>query len=333
MPKISIIIPVYNVEKVFHRCLESVENQTFTDFECILVDDCSPDGSPQICDEYVKKDSRFVVIHKPKNEGLPKARKSGLDIAKGEFVLHLDSDDWIELNALELLIKKQKETNADIVVGQFRHIYNNSVCVNFCKFDNKFDNNLIELFMSGNTRRIWGKLYKRTLFDNYIVPSSNMAEDLFVNVQILSKLEKDKLCKINDVICNYDRTTGMIPKSRKEIYKTIESIPFYRNYKDIGDYLQIQVRNQDVISAYKSMFFMDIIYYYLRASKNIPYDKIREYYYEYYVGSNKYRKYMPLNAKISMLFLFYLGRFQWLAMLHYSVSNIAKILKRRLACK
>jgi glycosyltransferase involved in cell wall biosynthesis len=106
MSAISIIIPVYNVELYLRRCLDSILAQTFGDFECILVDDGSPDNCPAICDEYVKKDNQFRVIHKKQNEGLPKARKSGLNIAVSEFVIHLDSDDWLEPNALELLYNK-----------------------------------------------------------------------------------------------------------------------------------------------------------------------------------------------------------------------------------
>ena len=95
MPKISVIIPVYNVSQYLHRCVDSVINQTYSDLEIILVDDGSPDDCPIICDEYSKKDARVKVIHKP-NGGLSSARNAGLDIATGEYVGFVDSDDWIE---------------------------------------------------------------------------------------------------------------------------------------------------------------------------------------------------------------------------------------------
>jgi glycosyltransferase involved in cell wall biosynthesis len=143
MSLISIIVPVYNVEPYIRRCLDSVLAQTFTDYECILVDDGSPDNCPQICDEYAGKDSRFRVIHKKQNEGLPKARWSGLDIAGAEFVFHLDSDDWLEPNALELLYKKQRDTDADIVMGGFRSIFERYAVNAFYPPVNKYDAPLV----------------------------------------------------------------------------------------------------------------------------------------------------------------------------------------------
>lgn len=94
MPKISIIVPVYKVEKYLHRCLDSIVAQTFTDWECILVDDGSPDGSGKICDEYAEKDGRFKVFHQ-ENQGVSAARNKGLDNAKGEWIGFVDSDDWV----------------------------------------------------------------------------------------------------------------------------------------------------------------------------------------------------------------------------------------------
>ena len=92
MSKISVIIPVYKVEKYLDKCIESVVNQTFTDLEIILIDDGSPDRCPEICEQWAKKDSRIVVIHK-KNGGLSDARNAGLNIATGEFISFVDSDD------------------------------------------------------------------------------------------------------------------------------------------------------------------------------------------------------------------------------------------------
>lgn len=100
MSKISIIVPVYKVEKYLNRCLDSILAQTFTDWECILIDDGSPDNSGKICDEYAKKDERFVVIHQ-ENAGVSAARNAGLDIAKGEYITFVDSDDWVESNFLQ----------------------------------------------------------------------------------------------------------------------------------------------------------------------------------------------------------------------------------------
>ena len=118
-PKISIIVPVYKVEKYLRRCLDSIVAQTFTDWECILIDDGSPDNSGRICDEYAEKDKRFRVFHQ-ENVGVSAARNKGLDEARGEWIGFVDSDDWIEKNMYEYLYNDAIETKADVVVCGFR---------------------------------------------------------------------------------------------------------------------------------------------------------------------------------------------------------------------
>ncbi|WP_300081610.1 glycosyltransferase family 2 protein [uncultured Thomasclavelia sp.] len=112
--KISVIIPVYNVEEYLNRCVDSVINQTLTDLEIILVDDGSPDKCPQLCDELMKHDSRIKVIHK-KNGGLSSARNAGLRIAAGKYVFFLDSDDWLELDGLKILYETIEKYQVDFV--------------------------------------------------------------------------------------------------------------------------------------------------------------------------------------------------------------------------
>ena len=118
--KISIIVPIYNVELYLERCVESIINQTYKNLEIILVDDGSPDNCFAICDKYEKLDSRVKVIHK-ENGGLSDARNAGLDIAEGEFIVFVDSDDWLEQNALELLYEHVKGFNSDITMFKFKY--------------------------------------------------------------------------------------------------------------------------------------------------------------------------------------------------------------------
>ena len=115
-PFLSVIVPIYNVEKYLRQCLDSILDQTFTDFELILVDDGSPDACPAICDEYKKKDTRIKVIHK-KNEGLLEARKSGVRQAIGQYIGFVDSDDWISHSMYERLTNAAKSTGSDMVIG------------------------------------------------------------------------------------------------------------------------------------------------------------------------------------------------------------------------
>lgn len=115
MPMVSIIMPVYNVEKYIRGSIDSVLAQTYTDFELIIVDDGSPDYSPQICDEYASKNNRIRVIHKL-NGGLSSARNTGVDHANGKYILFIDSDDTIEPDLLEKVVPVAEKENADVTI-------------------------------------------------------------------------------------------------------------------------------------------------------------------------------------------------------------------------
>ena len=117
-PVISVIVPVYNVEKYLNRCVQSIVDQTYKNLEIILVDDGSPDHCPEICDEWVEKDNRIKVIHK-KNGGLSSARNAAIDIISGEYVTFVDSDDWIDLDMIASMLEFAKANDADIVSGGF----------------------------------------------------------------------------------------------------------------------------------------------------------------------------------------------------------------------
>lgn len=135
MIKVSIIVPCWGVEKYLNRCVESLIKQTLKEIQIILVDDDSPDRVPQMCDEWALKDNRIVVIHK-KNEGLGKARNSGLDIAMGEYVTFIDSDDYVELETYETLYNKAKEKELDICYFKYRRFFDDGVSKEVC-FDPK----------------------------------------------------------------------------------------------------------------------------------------------------------------------------------------------------
>ena len=118
MPKVSVIVPVYNVEKYLNRCIDSILNQKFTDFELILVDDGSPDNCGVICDEYAENDSRVRVVHK-ENGGVSAARNSGIEVANGEYIMFVDSDDYIDSRMLEDMLKYD---SSDIVFSGLKYI-------------------------------------------------------------------------------------------------------------------------------------------------------------------------------------------------------------------
>lgn len=115
-PLVSIIVPIYKVEPYLRRCLDSIVNQTYANLEIILVDDGSPDGCPQICDEYASNDNRIIVVHK-KNGGLSDARNVGLDICKGDYISFVDSDDYVDHNFIESLIEPTKKDSYDFIIA------------------------------------------------------------------------------------------------------------------------------------------------------------------------------------------------------------------------
>ncbi len=121
MACVSVIVPVYNTERYLSRCIESILDQSFTDFELVLVDDGSPDCCGTICDEYARKDKRVTVIHKP-NGGVSSARNEGIEAARGRYVMFCDSDDEIPENALETMVEKMESCDAQMVVGGFEHV-------------------------------------------------------------------------------------------------------------------------------------------------------------------------------------------------------------------
>ena len=122
MCKVSVITPVYKVEKYLGKCIDSILNQSFKDFELIIVDDGSPDSCGKIADEYEKIDSRVKVIHK-ENGGAPSARNAGIEIAKGEYFYFPDSDDWLDPEYLQELVVLAEKTHAELVISGFTMEY------------------------------------------------------------------------------------------------------------------------------------------------------------------------------------------------------------------
>ena len=302
-PLISVIIPVYKVEQYLHQCLDSVLSQTFVDYECILVDDGSPDNSPTICDEYAKKDSRFKVIHKKENEGLPMARKSGLDIAASDYVFHLDSDDWIEPYALEVLYRKQKETGAKIVIGNFRLICSGSIKEKKIASIMNYENP-IEWFLLCKHKFLWGKLYDRTLYNGYIVPQINIFEDGVVNIQLFSKLAFNQIQFIDSFIYNYNvkvENRSLITQLRSERYDSYIEHPMIKAHLYIYDIFKNLIhKDVNIYSAYNYSFLNAGIPYYLRGNIKIKKKDVHSLY-NYYYKKCSHRHLMKVDIRFFFL--------------------------------
>lgn len=216
--KLSIIVPVYNVEPYLRRCIDSILAQTFTDFELILVDDGSPDNCPAICDEYAEKDPRIVVIHK-QNGGLSDARNAGLDIARGEYIGFVDSDDFIHKQTYEIAINAARKYNADIV--QWKWVPYSLLSEINGDIEFASDANVVEIIDLPNIAEsyypqicykvnasIWNKLYVRKIFEKIRFPKGLIYEDYHITLQILDRAQK--LVITEEKLYYYYQRTGSI---------------------------------------------------------------------------------------------------------------------------
>jgi len=178
---ISVILPIYNVESFLLQAIESVRNQTYNDLEIILVDDGSTDGSGNLCDNYAKKDFRIKVIHK-NNGGLSDARNVGTEVASGEWIFYLDSDDWMDLSTLESLHNSAVKNNCDIVQGGFYYVYSDYMLLRKEEQPVVLDRNsaMKELIINDRVKNFaWGKLYKASLVKDLKFPIGKYYEDCY----------------------------------------------------------------------------------------------------------------------------------------------------------
>lgn len=205
---ISVIVPIYKVEKYLRKCVESILSQTHTNLEIILVDDGSPDNCGAICDEYAKQDARIKVIHKP-NGGLSDARNAGLDIMTGEYVAFVDSDDWIGPRMYETLLQMLKLFQADIAIGGVADELEQNGKVTTVKVTNYREKPFYESATEAMHRffttswAAWDKLYKADLFWDIRYPVGEINEDEAIVLQLLSKCTR--VCYTNEVFYHYMR--------------------------------------------------------------------------------------------------------------------------------
>lgn len=223
--KITVIVPVYNVENYLNKCLDSLINQTYKNLEIIVINDGSTDNSGEICQEYAQKDNRIIYIEK-ENGGLSDARNVGLDKMTGSYVTFIDSDDWVELDYVEILYKKIIEYQADISVGNYYsynedeeiyyfHIYGNSyyekVYDNVSIFENLYESQEMKSFALISA---CGKLYKAKLFDYLRFDKGKLGEDGYFNQKMY--LSVNKVVYLNKGLYAYRQRSGSITKTWTE---------------------------------------------------------------------------------------------------------------------
>lgn len=263
MPDISIIIPVYNVEKYLPRCLQSILDQVFKNFEVILVDDGSTDQSGIICDRYVQQDRRFQVIHK-KNEGVSIARNIGIEIAKGEFITFVDSDDYCDSELLAELLKTIKCNNADLVQSGYlvmdeqgnevkRRVREESVFL-LNKESDTIEYIIDKVFYRTNGWEVWSSLFRRDIIQKeqikFCVNCNNFAEDLGFFLEYLLYCK----CVTSIMYCGYRyvQHIGSMMANSKNQTKVNE-------LNEVA--IQFGKRFFEVIKCYKNRRSYAIIYY------------------------------------------------------------------------
>lgn len=192
---ISVVVPIYNVEKYIENCIKSIINQTYDNLEIILVDDGSKDNCGKICDEYATKDNRIKVMHK-ENGGLSDARNCGLEISNGKYVIFIDSDDWIEKNMIELLYSNIIKANADISICEFVEEDEQGKVVSQKIYDNEtvvFDSEgaIKDLIIQKTlTNHAWNKLYSKKIFNNVRYPKGQLMEDISTTYKLFENSKK-----------------------------------------------------------------------------------------------------------------------------------------------
>lgn len=259
MKTISVVIPVYNVEKYLSECLDSVINQTYKNLQIILVDDGSTDSSGKICDEYAEKDARITVVHQS-NAGAGAAKNTGLDLVKGEYFSIIDSDDYIELDMYEKMVNSLEKYNADIVQCLFRNVYVND------SFDRKYKikgnypkvltskSFLKEYLYDWKYAIFWNKLFKSSLLKEIRFPVGRKIDDEFFTYKLVCNAKK--VVNIDNILYNYRmRKTSVMNENNSDrlIYDRIDC--FIERYNYISNVYPSLKKN------YNLKLYDDLLYF------------------------------------------------------------------------
>lgn len=255
---VSIVVPVYNVEKYLKRCVDSIINQSYNNIEILLVDDGSTDSSGKICDDYLKKDSRIKVIHK-QNGGLSDARNFGIDKSTGDYLSFIDSDDWIEKDMIMNLFNSIINEKSDISICRRYRVYDNQeknvesfqTFPKSCAFNNIDGLNYLMSFC-GYDMSVCDKMFKSSLFYDVRFPFGKTCEDSFTTYKLFAKA--NKISYIDKPLYNYYYRVNSITRN-KDVNETVitaakEQFMFIKdNYPE-----NIYAASSFVITAYMSVY-------------------------------------------------------------------------------
>lgn len=261
---ISVIVPIYKVEQLLSRCIESLLNQKNTNFELILVDDGSPDQCGLICDNYAQKDSRIKVVHK-QNGGLSDARNAGLKIATGEYIAFVDSDDWVAPDYLSSMLEALRISESDICECEvlrtsgkveFEHITQNDMEVYSAV------EALKQLVIDGVFHQyVWNKLYKRSCIEEIYFPVGKTNEDEFWTYQVFGKAQK--IVKTSKTLYYYFQREGSIMGSEYNLKrldaleaKQQRQIYIEQQFPELSDLTKINLYESCIYSGQMTLKYL-----------------------------------------------------------------------------
>lgn len=257
-PKVSVIVPIYNVEKYLDRCMNSLINQTLKNIEIILVDDGSPDNCPKMCDEYAKKEPRIKVIHK-QNAGLGYARNSGLDIATGEYVAFVDSDDYVEKDAYERMYDAARKYQIDMVLCGFygdnqgvrsevmiQNMPQREKIIGSCK---DYITNLVGQLPHVSQNMFYGYAVWNILFSNDVIKKHHirfeservyLSEDILFQVEYAAKIQKVLLYPVP--LYNYCLNPDSLT-TRYDFNRQDKAVVLYKKLRNVLVNLNVDIDN------------------------------------------------------------------------------------------
>ncbi len=230
-PLVSVIVPIYGVEAFIGQCVRSILAQSYPHLECIFVNDGTPDRSMEILSDVVKEfPERNVVVVNKENGGLPRARWSGLEVATGEYIMHVDSDDWLEPDAAARLVEEALRSDADLVYCDFWKEYGHRHKLDHERTYTAQDKArwMKRLYNNGAYGYVWCKFARRSLYQDMFVPRYNMHEDIVFSTQLIWRASR--ISQLSVPLIHYRRTNST---SATRVAKAKRRIQSARNILDL----------------------------------------------------------------------------------------------------
>lgn len=303
--KVSLIIPVYNVENFLYRCLKSVENQTYKDTEVIIINDGSTDNSYKIIDEFVARNENFIC-YTIENSGPGGARNYGILKATGDYIVFLDSDDYISEDCIEKLFNAAQKNDSDIVVCNNYDVTEEGEIITLyeCNAKNRTTSAQESPEIFFNRQCPWGKIYRKSLFDNLFYATKEWYEDLRLVLKIY--LRAEKITYIEDALFFYVQRAGSIMNNAKairnlEIITAFEDIISYFNEKDVYEKFKAEI--DYLIIEHIAVATITRVVMSGAEEKDMVIEKLQNYVSQFDgIYNNKYLSLLGFNKKLVLFF-------------------------------